>query len=108
VHIFQSKKIFLGLKQFDLELCEHYVYGKQKRVRLIGVGKENKNEKLSLVHTYVWVLAQVSSLGGSNYYVTLLMIQLEKLGFIAFIKSQMFVIILRNGKIWLRMRQERS
>jgi hypothetical protein len=29
-----------------------------------------KNERLDLVHTDVWGLAQVSSLGGSNYYVT--------------------------------------
>jgi hypothetical protein len=34
----------------------------------------------------------------------LLMMQLEKLGFIAFEKNLMFLILLRNGKIWLRMR----
>ena len=33
-------------------------------------GKENKSEKLELVHTDVWGLAQISSLGGSHYYVT--------------------------------------
>ena len=32
--------------------------------------KEKKNEKLELVHTNVWGPAQVSSLGGSHYYVT--------------------------------------
>jgi len=42
------------LKQIDLEFCEHYVYGKQKRVRFLKVGKENKSEKLYLVHTDVW------------------------------------------------------
>ena len=33
-------------------------------------GKENKSEKLELVHIDVWRLAQVSSLGGSHYYLT--------------------------------------
>ena len=37
----------------------------------------------------------------------LLMIQLEKLGFIAFKKSLTFFILLRNRKLWLRMRWER-
>ena len=32
--------------------------------------KENKIEKLELVHTDVWRIAQVYSLGGSYYYVT--------------------------------------
>jgi transposase InsO family protein len=53
-----------------LDFYEHCVYGKQKRVRFLRVGKEKKNERLELVHTDVWGLAQVSSLGGSNYYVT--------------------------------------
>jgi hypothetical protein len=38
----------------------------------------------------------------------LLMMQLGKLGFIAFRKNLMFLILLRNGKLWLRMRQERN
>jgi hypothetical protein len=58
------------LKKIDLDFCEHCVYGKQKRVRFIRVGKEKKNERLELFHTYVWGLSQVSSLGGSHYYVS--------------------------------------
>ena len=38
----------------------------------------------------------------------LLMMQLEKLGFIAFRKGMLFIILLGNGKLWLRMREERS
>ena len=41
-----------------------------KRVIFVKNGKENKKEKLELVHTDVWGPAQVSSLGGSHYYVT--------------------------------------
>ena len=55
--ILQSRKLFPGLKQVDLEFCEHYVYGKQKRVRFLRVGKEKKREKLELVHIYVWGLS---------------------------------------------------
>jgi uncharacterized membrane protein (Fun14 family) len=38
----------------------------------------------------------------------LLMMQLEKLGVISFDKNLMFLILLRNGKLWLRMRQEKG
>ena len=60
----------MDLKQIDLDLFKHGVYGKQKRVRFIIVIKEKKSERLELVHTDVWRLTQVSSLGGSRYYVT--------------------------------------
>ena len=38
----------------------------------------------------------------------LLMMQLGKLGFITFRKHLTFLILLRNGKLWLRMRHERN
>ena len=53
-----------------MDFCEICVYGKQKRVSFVKSGKEKKDEKLELVHTDVWGPAQVSSLGGSHYYVT--------------------------------------
>ena len=53
-----------------MDFCESCVYGKQKRVSFVKTGKENKKEKLELVHTDVLGPAQVSSLGGSHYYVT--------------------------------------
>ena len=68
--IFQSRKLFPGLKQVGLEFCEHYVYGKWKGVIFLKVGKEKKSVKLNLVNTNVWGPDNVSSLGGSNYYVT--------------------------------------
>ena len=46
------------------------VYGEKKRVSFLKDGKQTKDEKLELVHTDVWGPAQVSSLGGSLYYVT--------------------------------------
>ena len=68
--ILHSRNLLSGLKNVDLDLCENCIYGKQKRVRFLRVGKEKKSEKLELVHTDVWGPAQVSSLGGSCYYVT--------------------------------------
>jgi hypothetical protein len=62
--------LFPGLKQVDLEFCEHRVYGKQKKVIFLKVGKEKKREKLEHVHIDVWGPIQVLSLGVSNYYVT--------------------------------------
>jgi hypothetical protein len=70
MQILHKINLLPDLKQIDLDFCEHCVYGKQKRVRFLKVGKEKKNERLELVHTDVWRLAQVSSLGVSRYYVT--------------------------------------
>jgi hypothetical protein len=54
MQILHKRNLFPDLKQVDLDFCEHYVYGKQKRVRFLRVGKEKKSEKLELVHTDVW------------------------------------------------------
>jgi hypothetical protein len=54
-------------KQIDLDFCEHCVYGKQKRVIFLRVGKEKKSERLEFVHRNVWGPTHVSSLGVSCY-----------------------------------------
>ena len=54
MQILHSRKLLPYLKHVSLELCENYVYGKQKSVIFIMVGKHKKSEKLELVHTYVW------------------------------------------------------
>ena len=51
--ILHSKKLLPRLKNIDLEFCENCVYGKQRRVKFIKVGKEKKSEKLELVHSDV-------------------------------------------------------
>ena len=71
MQILHKRNLLSDLKQIDLDFCEQCVYGKQKRVIFLRVGKEKKNERLELVHTDVWGPAQVSSLGGCHYYVTL-------------------------------------
>ena len=65
-----STKVLPSLKCVNMNFYESCVYGKQKRVSFVKTGKENKKEKSELVHIDVWGPAQVSSLGGSNYYVT--------------------------------------
>ena len=96
------------MKNFDLDFCENCIYGKHKRVRFLRVGKEKKSKKLELVHTNVWGPTQVSSLGGSRYYVTFIDDATRKHGLIVFRINLMYLILSRNGKLWLRLRQEIS
>jgi hypothetical protein len=67
--LLHSKNVSLGLKCVNMYLYENCVYGKQKRVSFFKDGKHKKDKKLDLVHMGVWGPAQVSSLGGSLYYV---------------------------------------
>ena len=41
MQILHKRNLLPDLKQIDLDFCEHCVYGKQKRVRFLRVGKEN-------------------------------------------------------------------
>ena len=42
----------------------------EKKVSFVKTRNEKKSERLDLVHIDVWGPAQVSSFGGSHYYVT--------------------------------------
>jgi hypothetical protein len=39
MQILHKRNLLPDLKQIDLDFCEHCVYGKQKRVRFLRVGK---------------------------------------------------------------------
>jgi hypothetical protein len=91
--ILYKMNLFSDLKQIGFDFCEHFFNGKHKRIKFIRVRKEKKSERLELVHTYVWRPFHVSSLRGSCYYVTFIDDALEKLGFIAFDKNMMFLIL---------------
>jgi hypothetical protein len=56
MQMLHKKYFFRDIKQIYLDFCEHFVYGKQKRVIFIRVEKQNKIERLELVHKNVWVL----------------------------------------------------
>ena len=70
MQILHKINLLPDLKQIDLDLCQHCVYGKHKRVQFLRGGKENKSERLEIVHIDVWEPSQVSYIGGSHYYVT--------------------------------------
>ena len=48
--ILHSTNLLPGLKNVDLDFCENCIYGKQKKVRFLKVGKEKKSEKFKFVH----------------------------------------------------------
>ena len=56
----------------DFDLCEHYVYGKQNRV-IFPSGVKRANKILELVHSDVFGLVSVPSLGKSVYYISFIM-----------------------------------
>jgi hypothetical protein len=68
--IFHKTNLLPDIKKIDLDFCEHYVFGKHKRVIFLKVGKEKKSERLYIVHTFVWKPIKVSYVGISHYYVT--------------------------------------
>ncbi|CAH9144429.1 unnamed protein product [Cuscuta epithymum] len=65
-----SKGKLPGLKTVEVGLCEDCIFGKQKRVSFSKGRRAIKPEKLELVHTDLWGPAEVTSLGGSAYYMT--------------------------------------
>ena len=102
--VLHSKKFLLGLKCVNINFCESRVYGKQKRVSFVKNGKEKKDEKLELVHTNVWDQIKYLPLVALTIMLHLLMMQLEKYGFISLNKNPMYFKLLRNGNAWLKMR----
>lgn len=70
IQIIHWRKLFPGSKKVDLDICEWCVYEKNKRVTFLKVEKIKNNENIEFVHTNVWILVQVSFIGGSYYYLT--------------------------------------
>ena len=68
--ILLDKNLFPGLKSFELDLCEHCIYGRQRRVSFMRRGHERKSDLLELVHSDVFGPVNVKSLGGAAYFVT--------------------------------------
>ena len=65
-----SKRKLPELKSIDFDMCESCILGKQKKVSFLKTSRTPKGEKLELVHTDLWGLSLVASLGGSRYYIT--------------------------------------
>ena len=58
------------LKFINFDMCKSCILGKQKNVSFLKTGRTLKAEKLELVHTDLWGLSPVASLGGLRYYIT--------------------------------------
>ena len=65
----KRKLIMKGIKTCKLEFFKYYVFRKQKKVQFKTA--THKTERiLDYVHTHVWGLVQIASLGGSVYFVS--------------------------------------
>ena len=65
-----SKGKLPRLTYVEHSLCQGYMFDKSKRVNFSKVRRKPKAKKLELVHTNVWGLSPITSLGGSSYFVT--------------------------------------
>jgi hypothetical protein len=54
MQMLHKRNLLPDIKQIGLDFCEHCVYGKQKRVIFLIVGKEKKSERLEILFTNVW------------------------------------------------------
>jgi hypothetical protein len=68
----------------------------------------SESENKRRVSSQVWGPAQVSSLGSFHYYVTFIDDATRKAWVYCIRQKFDVLILLRNGKIWLRMRREKG
>ena len=80
----KSKGMNKGISNcsLDFELCKDCVYGKQNQVNF-STSATRANGILQLIHSDVFGLVPIPSLGKSLYYVSLQMISLEEHGYIS-------------------------
>ena len=72
-HVIHSKGMVKGIPDcsFELNFCEHFIYGKQNLVSFPNKAIREK-DLLELVHSDVFRPVSLPSLGGSSYYVSLI------------------------------------
>lgn len=68
--ILVGKNLLPGLKSYNLDLCEHCIYGRQRRVSFLRGAHDRKKNVLELVHSDVFGPVNIKSLGGVLYFVT--------------------------------------
>ena len=59
-----------GFKSYNLDLCEHCIYGRQRRVSFVRGGHDKKKNVLELIHSNLFGPINIESLGGASYFVT--------------------------------------
>ena len=92
------------LKHVDVGVCEHCIFGKQKKVSFSKAKKTPKVEKLELVHTDVWGPTTVKYVGNSAIMSPLSMTLPERYGFIFLKINLMCFLCLKGGKQKLKIR----
>ena len=60
-----------GQKTSKLKFCEHCVFGKRKRVKFSPSIHKSKG-LLHYLYSYLWGLANVSSMGGATFMLTII------------------------------------
>ena len=68
--ILVDKNLLSGLKSYNLDLCEHCIYGRQRSVSFLRGGHDIKKKLLELIHLNVSGCVNIKSLGGASYFVT--------------------------------------
>lgn len=71
VKVLLSKGKLPKLKSTDIDMCENCIMGKQKKVSFLKASRVPRSEKLELIYAELWGPSLVSSLGGSQYYVNI-------------------------------------
>ena len=64
-----KRNLLKGIKTCKLDFCKYCVFGKQNKVQF-KTTTHKIEEVLDYVHTNVWGLVRVASLGGSMYFVS--------------------------------------
>ena len=69
MQIHAKQGLLKGTKACKLEFSEHFVMGKQRRVKF-GTAIHNIKGILDYVHSDVWGPTKTPSIGGRHYFVT--------------------------------------
>lgn len=67
--ILVGKNLLLGLKYYNLDICEHWIYDRQRIVSFLRGGHDKKKKILELIYSNVFGSVNVKSLGGESYLV---------------------------------------
>jgi hypothetical protein len=60
-----------GYNSKEMDFCEHYIFGKHKRVKFNTAIHKNKGI-LDYVHAYLWGPSRKPSLGGCRYMLSII------------------------------------
>lgn len=103
IKVLHAKDKLPGLKSLDLGFDEDFVLRKHKKISFSKVGRSPKSKRLELVHTDMWGLAQVPSLGGSFLLCYFIDDMTRKL-WVLLSTSLIYLKTSKSRKPWLKMK----